>query len=66
MVQPVWRNDRGFYEAIDTHTVFIVFARFSHKDDGMAHGDLEIIAGVYIEAYYIHVLNSPAFQHLVV
>jgi hypothetical protein len=33
-------------------------------DDWMAHGELEILAYVMVEAHYIHVLDSLAFPRL--
>ena len=46
MIEPIWRIYRTFYETINMQTGFLVFARVSNMDDGMAHGDLK-----YLEMY---------------
>ena len=66
MIQPLKWKDRTFYKAIHTKTGFLVFARVSHMDEWMAHGELEILAYIRVEAHYIHILESLAFSRLIV
>ena len=65
MIQPLWRNDRTFYEAIHTQE-FLVFARVFHMDDGKVNREREVLTDVRVEAHYIHVLYSIGFPRLIV
>ena len=66
MVQTLWWNERTFYKAILTQAGFLVFARVSHMDDWKAHGELQILAYVRVEAHYVQILDSLAFPCLIV
>jgi len=66
MMQPLWRNDRIFYKDLLAQTGILVFAIVFHMDDRMAHGDLEVLAYIRIKAFDVYILNSLAFQSLIV
>jgi len=60
MIEPLWRKDRKFYEALLAQRGFPVFASVSHIDDWMAHGELIVLAYVRLEARDVYILNSLA------
>jgi hypothetical protein len=65
MLQPLWWNDRTFYEAIRTKAGSLVFERISHMEDRMAHVEFIVLADVRVQAHYIQVLDSLAFPRLI-
>jgi len=66
MIQPLRRKYRTFYEALFAQTGFPVFASVSHMHDPMAHGELEVLAYLRIEAHDFYILNSLALPFLIV
>jgi len=66
MIRPLERNGRTFYQAVHTQAIFLVIARVSHMDDGMADGELEVLVDVQVEDNYIHILDSLNFPRLIV
>jgi hypothetical protein len=55
MIQPLWRIARTLDKALLAQTGFPVFASVSHMDDRMAHGELEVLAYVRIEALDVYI-----------
>jgi len=51
MIQPLWWNDRPFYKAIHTQAGFLVFASVSNMVNSMAHGEVETLAYIRVEAH---------------
>ena len=37
-----------------------------HMENGIADGEYEVHVDVQVEAHYIHLLDSPSFQRLIV
>ena len=58
------RNDRTFYNTILSQAGFLILARVCHIDDGIAYGELEIIADIRVEAHDTYC--SLAFLSLIV
>jgi hypothetical protein len=59
-------SDRTFYQALLAQTGFLVFASVSHMNDRVAHWDLEVFTYITVKAHDAYILNSLAYQGLIV